>query len=88
MWANAVTVSATNRATYLSAKPGTTISMDDINTMLVWIPRYKYKVWNYNLSGEVASQPQEIQIMFENGTKTTGDIKCFDKISGIENFRR
>ena len=22
--------------------------MDDILTMQVWIPRYKYKVWNYN----------------------------------------
>ena len=40
MWANAVTVKDTNRQTYLNATPGTTISMDDINTMWVWIPRF------------------------------------------------
>ena len=40
MWANAVTVTETNRNTYLSASTGTTIPMDDINTMWVWVPRY------------------------------------------------
>ena len=42
MWANAVTVTSTNRDTYLNANVGTTIPMDDINTMWVWIPRYTY----------------------------------------------
>ncbi|MDD5979995.1 MAG: hypothetical protein PUC23_02665 [bacterium] len=40
VWANAVTVTETNRATYLNAAVGTPISMDDINTMWVWIPRF------------------------------------------------
>ncbi|MDD5979770.1 MAG: hypothetical protein PUC23_01500 [bacterium] len=40
MWANVVTVTETNRETYLNAKVGTEISMDDINTMWVWIPRF------------------------------------------------
>ena len=40
MWANAVTVTETNRENYLNADAGTIISMDDINTMLVWIPRF------------------------------------------------
>ena len=40
MWANAVTVKEANRQTYLNATPGTTISMDDITTMWVWIPRF------------------------------------------------
>ena len=40
VWANAVTVTETNRATYLKDTPGTPISMDDINTMWVWIPRF------------------------------------------------
>jgi len=39
-WANAVTVTSTNRNTYLTALPGTPIPMNDINTMLVWIPRF------------------------------------------------
>ena len=40
MWANAVTVTETNRTTYLNAEPGTTIPMTDITTMWVWIPRF------------------------------------------------
>ena len=43
-WANAVTVSSTTRDTYLSADVGTVISMDDIETMWVWIPRYSYSI--------------------------------------------
>ena len=45
-WANAVTVKDTNRQTYLNAEPGTTIPMDDITTMWVWIPRFN-AVGNY-----------------------------------------
>ena len=58
--------------------------MDDILTMQVWIPRYKYKVWNYNSSGETSSEPQEIEIMFEKGTNKTGDISCVDNIQGSD----
>ena len=32
-WANAVTVTEENRATYMSAEAGTVIPMEDINTM-------------------------------------------------------
>ena len=46
MWANAVTVTDTNRQTYLNATPGTIIPMDDITTMWVWIPRFN-AVGNY-----------------------------------------
>ena len=49
MWANAVTVKDTNRQTYLNATPGTTISMDDINTMWVWIPRFKVNTTDFTL---------------------------------------
>ena len=84
MWANSVTVSETNRSTYLNANPGTTIPMDDILTMQVWVPRYKYEVWNYNENGTVASDPQEIKITFEKGTATTGEISCSDSISGTD----
>ena len=82
MWANSVTVSSANRSKYQSAKAGTEIPMDDILTMQVWIPRYKYKVWNYNSSGETSSEPQQIEITFEEGTATTGEISCSDSISG------
>ena len=84
MWANSVTVSSTNRSKYLSASVGTEIPMDDILTMQVWIPRYKYKVWNYNADGTKSSNEQQIEITFENGTNTTGEISCQDSISGAD----
>ncbi|MDY4236958.1 MAG: hypothetical protein SOX86_03005 [Bacilli bacterium] len=53
MWANAVTVTETNRQTYLNATPGTPISMDDITTMWVWIPRFKVNTTDFDaISGE------------------------------------
>ena len=84
MWANSVTVTSASRSTYQNASPGTEIVMDDILTMQVWIPRYKYKVWNYNSDGTVTSEPQEIEIVFESGTSSTGEIECTDTISGTD----
>ncbi len=75
MWANAVTVTSTNRDAYLNASAGTEISMDDINTMWVWIPRYTYTYLNTNT-------PEEIKIKFESGTNSSGTIKCTDNITG------
>ena len=49
MWANAVTVKDTNRQTYLNETPGTIIPMDDINTMWVWIPRFKVNTTDFTL---------------------------------------
>ena len=85
-WANSVTVSSTNRSTYQSASLGTEIPMDDILTMQVWIPRYKYKVWNYNSGSIDDSNEQEIEITFEKGTDKTGEITCQDAISGTEGY--
>ena len=52
-WANAVTVTGTNRQTYLNATPGTIIPMDDITTMWVWIPRFKVNTTDFDaISGE------------------------------------
>ena len=84
MWANSVTVSETNRSKYQLANLGTEIPMDDILTMEVWIPRYKYKVWNYNANGTKTSSPQEIEITFEKENKNTSEITCSDSISGTD----
>ena len=81
-WANSVTVTSSSRSTYLNAALGTEIDMEDILTMQVWVPRYKYKVWNYNADGTVTSEPQEIEIVFEEGKASTGDIVCTDNIQG------
>ena len=45
-WANDVLVTETNRSTYQSATTGTEITDSNILAFYVWIPRYKYKVWN------------------------------------------
>ena len=67
---------------YEGREAGSTVPMEAISTMQVWIPRYKYKIWNYNLDGTKTSEEREIEIKFEKGTKTTGDIKCTDNIQG------
>ena len=83
-WANSVTVSSTNRSKYQSASIGTEIPMSDILTMEVWIPRYKYEVWNYNSDGTKTSAEQEIKISWESETNKTGEIICEDAMSVTE----
>ena len=80
MWANAVTVKESgtkSRSQYLSSAVGTVISMDDITTMWVWIPRYKYTIWSANNG---TSEEQLIKVEFEEGTSTTGTVTCVDNI--------
>ena len=87
-WANAVTVSTDTRSTYLSADVGTEISMDDIETMWVWIPRYSYSIGSedgtnyYGKQGDYLDTtptqglPGEIDVKFVNtSTKDRGTAK-------------
>ena len=79
IWANAVLVSSTNRSTYKSASSGTTIADADILAFYVWIPRYKYKVWNKDKvigTQSYNAQTTGINILFEEGTASTGTISC------------
>ena len=76
MWANAVTVTSTNRTTYLNATPGTTIPMDDITTMWVWIPRFKATTpSNYN--GGTQAKPNAIDVTFVKSNETAIDAFTF-----------
>ena len=81
-WANAVLVSSTNRSTYQSASTGTTIADADILAFYVWIPRYKYQVWNINKvimttdNYVYDAYKKGIDIVFEEGTSSTGTISC------------
>ena len=76
MWANAVTVKDTNRQTYLNATPGTTISMDDITTMWVWIPRFNATTpSNYN--GGTKAKPNAIDVTFVKQNETAIDAFTF-----------
>ena len=76
MWANAVTVKDANRQTYLNATPGTTISMDDITTMWVWIPRFN-AVTPSNYNGGTQSKPNAIDVTFVKQNETAIDAFTF-----------
>ena len=78
-WANAVLVTDTNRDSYKNANTGATILDSDILAFYVWIPRYKYKVWNINKQAGVSSYDAYhtgVDIIFENEKETTGTIRC------------
>ena len=79
MWANAVTVTDSTREKYLNAELGTTINIDDITTMWVWIPRYKYTIFNGNNG---SASEQLINVTFESGVSRTGTVSC------VDNFER
>ena len=76
MWANAVTVKDTNRQTYLNATPGTTISMDDINTMWVWIPRFN-AITPSNYNGGTKTKPNAINVTFVKQNEPAIDAFTF-----------
>ena len=81
-WANAVMVTSSKRDTYMNADVGTTIPENDILAYFVWIPRYKYKLFNASYASGKASQL--IEVTFENGTSTTGNVTCTYASSGAE----
>ena len=80
-WANAVLINCNDASikdkyfnsdmSIKQAAVGTTIDMQDILEMYVWIPRYKYLLWN---ASNGSSNPQAISIVFESATdaKSTG----------------
>ncbi len=97
VWANAVTVvedGIQTRSYYKKAKAGTVISMSDINTMWVWIPRYSYTIQGtYGKDGTGAATPGEIEVKFVGaGTTDTGSATYTEgeatgwRTSGAFNF--
>ena len=77
-WANAILIDQNNTTTknkYLNAdgtyKSGTVVDIDDVLQMYVWVPRYKYKL--FNVSGATTSA-QMIEVEFEsaNTAKSNG----------------
>lgn len=67
MWANAVMVTSDTRDTYMNASVGTTINENDILAYYVWIPRYRYVLFN---TGFESVSDREIQIEFEKTIDT------------------
>ena len=75
-WANAVVLNAG-----VMKSVGDTISEDEVSLWYVWIPRYKYQLFN----AKNESKPeQEIAIQFESGTETTGTVSCTTASNGVE----
>jgi len=83
-WANAVFV---NTDKYNDDKLGTVIEQEDILGYYVWIPRFKYKLWNAenNISDSYDAYNTGIDIMFESGVHSTGKGKCEDGRCGGKN---
>ena len=76
MWANAVTVKEANRQTYLNSNVGTPISMDDITTMWVWIPRFN-AVTPSNYNGGTKANPGAIDVTFVKQNEPAIDAFTF-----------
>ena len=81
-WANAVMVTSDKRDTYMSAEVGTTVTESDILAYYVWIPRYKYKLFNATYAS--GTSPQLIDVVFENGISKTGTVSCSYSTNGAE----
>ena len=69
-WANAVVLNDN-----ITKNMGDTITEEEIALWYVWIPRYKYQLFNVN-NESVAEQL--INIEFESGTDSTGTVSCTD----------
>ena len=64
---------------YHTLSNGTAIKNDDVSTYLVWIPRFKYRVWNIlgnNDTSSYEAYKKGIDIVFENTNNITGEIAC------------
>ncbi|NLL44209.1 MAG: hypothetical protein GX247_00890 [Mollicutes bacterium] len=74
IWANAVTVISSTREKHMRAPVGSVIPINEINTMWVWIPRYKYKLFNDNA---MSVEEQLIEIEFDDNSlqKANGSRK-------------
>ena len=68
---NVNVVNTTTRSYYASAEVGTEVKEEDILAYYVWIPRYKYQLFNVD---STTMDPIEIQMKFEDkdATKSSG----------------
>lgn len=74
-WANAVIVKDYKK--YEESTLGSEILDSDIVAFYVWIPRYRYQVWNINGESEKSQNYKDgIKIEFEFGKSDSGEITC------------
>ena len=73
----------TLREYYMNSDMGVVIDNEDVSSYYVWIPRYKYKLWNVTGSAGVDSYDaynKGIDIVFENDTESSGIVRCQDYV--------
>lgn len=82
-WANAVLINDSDkRDKYLNSDINTIINEDDVTGYFVWIPRFKYNVWNINrtIGNEEEysynAYSNGIRIKWEKDTNNTGNVEC------------
>ena len=75
-WANAVVLNSG-----VTKNVGDEVTEEDVALWYVWIPRYKYTIFNGN--NEIVSE-QLINVTFESGTNRTGTVTCSDNADGSE----
>ena len=77
-WANVVVV---NSSKYDDIKAGSRINEDDVLAAYVWIPRFRYKLWNVGeqITDSYNAYDNGIEIIFENGLNTINAEVANDK---------
>ncbi|MBS5778926.1 MAG: hypothetical protein KIC82_05720, partial [Acholeplasma sp.] len=75
-WANAVVLNSG-----VTKNVGDEVTEEDVALWYVWIPRYKYTIFNGN--NESVSE-QLINVTFESGVSRTGTVTCTDNADGSE----
>ena len=75
-WANAVVLNSG-----VTKNVGDEVTEEDVALWYVWIPRYKYTIFNGN-NGSAAAQL--INVTFESGVSRTGTVTCTDNADGSE----
>ena len=75
-WANAVILNSG-----VTKNVGDEVTEEDVALWYVWLPRYKYTIFNGNNESAAA---QLINVTFESGTNRTGTVTCSDNADGSE----
>ena len=81
-WANIVLVKDEVRNNYINASIGSKINTNDVLAFYVWIPRFKYRVWDINRQVDNVKNysynalDNGIEIIFENDINNTGNVSC------------
>ena len=75
-WANAVVLNSG-----VTKNVGDEVTEEEISLWYVWIPRYKYTIFN---GSNGSSAAQLINVTFESGVSRTGTVTCTDNADGSE----